>query len=166
MRDTAHYAFPYRNERLNISIGPGSLVRSGAIIYGGVKIGKGFECGHNVLIREGCSIGDDVCVYTGSQIQKGVSIGDRCVVGGWMGNGSSIGNDVKMFGELVHKYRVPGRGFSEPAPHVSSRAFIGWNAVIVGGVRVGYGAVVGAGSVVTSDVSDGCVVVGNPARRI
>jgi acetyltransferase-like isoleucine patch superfamily enzyme len=45
-------------------------------------------------------------------------------------------------------------------------AFIGWNAIVVGGVRVGRRAVVGAGSVVVSDVPDDCVVAGNPAKPI
>ena len=43
---------------------------------------------------------------------------------------------------------------------------IGANAVIIEGVRIGKGAVVGAGSVVTKDVPAGAVVVGNPAKII
>jgi diadenosine tetraphosphate (Ap4A) HIT family hydrolase/acetyltransferase-like isoleucine patch superfamily enzyme len=151
---------------MNISIGGGALIRSGSIIYRDVFVGGNFECGHNALIRGGCRIGENVCVYTGAQIQKDVSIGSGCVIGGWVGNGSVIGNDVKMFGELVHKYKSSGRGEAESAPEIMDGAFIGWNAIVVGGVRVGRRAVVGAGSVVVSDVPDDCVVAGNPAKPI
>ena len=73
---------------------------------------------------------------------------------------------MKMFGELVHKYKSLGRGEAEPAPEIMDGAFIGWNAIVVGGVRVGRRSVVGAGSVVVSDVPDDCVVAGNPAKPI
>ena len=43
---------------------------------------------------------------------------------------------------------------------------IGANAVVIEGVRIGKGAVVGAGSIVTKDVPAGAVVVGNPARIV
>jgi UDP-2-acetamido-3-amino-2,3-dideoxy-glucuronate N-acetyltransferase len=51
-------------------------------------------------------------------------------------------------------------------PHIEARARIGANATILPGVRIGGGALVGAGAVVTVDVPPGAVVVGNPARVI
>ena len=44
--------------------------------------------------------------------------------------------------------------------------WIAANAVVLGGVTIGDGAVIGAGSVVTKDIPDDCVAVGNPARVI
>lgn len=161
---TVRYSSDYVDDKMGISIGAGSLIRSGTILYRGVTIGERFECGHNVLIRDNSRLGSDVCLYTGSQVQKGVRIGSRCIVGGWIGNGSIIGNDVKMFGELIHKYKSSARGVSEPAPEILDGAFVGWNAIVVGGVKIGRNSVVGAGSVVASDVPDGCLVVGNPAK--
>lgn len=49
---------------------------------------------------------------------------------------------------------------------VMDNVFIGCNTTILGGVRIGPNAVVGAGSVVTKDVPENSVVVGNPARVI
>lgn len=49
---------------------------------------------------------------------------------------------------------------------VKDKVFIGANAVIMPGITVGEGAIIGAGAVVTKDVSDYMVVVGNPARVI
>jgi putative colanic acid biosynthesis acetyltransferase WcaB len=50
------------------------------------------------------------------------------------------------------------------APVVGNDVLIGANAVVLGGVRIGDGARIGAGAVVTKDVPDGCTAVGNPAR--
>lgn len=163
-KGAVRYSEECRLDEIDVTIGAGSLIRSGTVLYRGVMIGERFECGHNALIRENSKIGADVCLYTGSQVQKGVAIGDRCIVGGWVGNGSIIGNNVKMFGQLVHKYKSSGRGALEPAPEIFDGAFVGWNAIVVGGVKIGRNSVVGAGSVVTSDVPDGCLVVGNPAK--
>ncbi len=48
----------------------------------------------------------------------------------------------------------------------SGRVAIGANATILCGLRIGRGALVGAGSVVTKDVAPGAVVAGNPARLV
>jgi maltose O-acetyltransferase len=49
---------------------------------------------------------------------------------------------------------------------IGARAYIGAHAVILPGVRIGEGAIVGAGSVVRHDVPDGAVVLGNPAVQV
>ena len=47
-----------------------------------------------------------------------------------------------------------------------NNVFIGCNSIIMGGVRIGNNVVIGAGSVVTKDIPDNSVVVGNPAKVI
>ncbi|MCB0501084.1 MAG: hypothetical protein KDD32_00210 [Bacteroidetes bacterium] len=49
---------------------------------------------------------------------------------------------------------------------IKDKAWIGFNVIILKGVTIGEGAVVGAGSVVTKDVPDYTIVVGNPAKLI
>lgn len=149
-----------------IIIRQGAIIRSGTIIYNGVDIGRNFDCGHNVLIRDGTAIGDDVYIYTGAQIHRDVRIGNSCVIGGWLGNGSTVENNVKMFGNLVHKYESERGSVHEPAPVIRSGAFVGWNATVVGGIEIGASSVVGAGSVVVSDVEPSVIMAGNPARSI
>lgn len=50
--------------------------------------------------------------------------------------------------------------------YIGKRCFIGANAIIMPGLRVGDNVIVGAGAVVTKDVPNGCIVAGNPARVI
>ena len=51
-------------------------------------------------------------------------------------------------------------------PHLEDNVFVGPNAVIIGKVRIGEGAIIGAGAVVTKDVPAKAVVGGNPAKII
>lgn len=59
-----------------------------------------------------------------------------------------------------------GRRYRYARIQVGSDAFIGVNAILLPGVRVGSRVIIGAGSVVTKSVSDGLVVAGNPARVV
>lgn len=63
-------------------------------------------------------------------------------------------------------YRRPALQFARQAPRVLRAARIGGGSVLCPGVTVGMNALVGAGSVVTRDVPDRAIVVGNPAEII
>lgn len=83
-----------------------------------------------------------------------------------IGYGLTIGNDVTFAGGVTAAARYyDDRGPQEFAT-ICDGAVIGAHAVLVGGVRIGENAVVGANSVVLSDVPDNAVVMGVPARRI
>ena len=86
--------------------------------------------------------------------------------------GITIGNDV-FIGPKVnlitinHDPNPENRSATYGRPIViEDKAWIGINSTILPGVRIGYGAIVGAGSVVTKDVPPMTVVAGNPARFI
>ena len=74
----------------------------------------------------------------------------------------SIGNDVHIRQNTT--FGVAHRGQNEALPVIEDGADIGCNVCILGNVRIGAGAVVGAGSVVLTDVPPGTVAVGVPAR--
>lgn len=100
----------------------------------------------------------------------GLRVGPDCVLGA-MAN-ITFGNHVRISqGAIVETGGLDLRG-DPPYPHVAKPIHIGhgvWignNAIVLGGVTIGEGAVVAAGSVVTRDVPPGAIVAGVPARVV
>jgi acetyltransferase-like isoleucine patch superfamily enzyme len=153
------------------SIGDGATIRSHTVIYAGNRIGRNFQTGNKVNIRELNQIGDDVSIGTLSVIEHHVVIGNRVrihtqafVEYSVLEEGCWIGPNVVLTNA---KYPLsPGVKDSLAGPIIRRGAKIGANATILPGVVVGEYALVGAGAVVTRDVPAGAVVVGNPAHVI
>jgi acetyltransferase-like isoleucine patch superfamily enzyme len=158
------------------AFGSGSLIRPPYTIVspGRIYIGSGTIIGPNALLSV-------ITDHLGYQFEPELRIGDRCSIGQNFVVGCidrvTIGNDVLIssnafVGDTIHGYAdantpvlyqpLEKRGALE----VGNGAFIGINAVVLPGVRIGRNAVVGAGAVVTHDVPDRAVVVGNPAHII
>ena len=104
------------------------------------------------------SIGDGTFINAGVSISacSSVTIGSRCQIGPRV---LIMDNDFHVAGDLL------SRPQSKPVV-LEDRVWVGAGAIILKGVRVGIGASIGAGSVVTRDVAPGAVVAGIPARRI
>lgn len=153
-------------------IGNAALIRSHTIIYAGNQIGDHFQTGHHVLIREDNEIGNHVSIGSGSIVEHHVKIGNQVRLhsnvfvpefsileeGCWIGPNVVLTNaryprSPRVKDELI-------------GPRIERGAKIGANVTILPGVIVGTNALVGAGSVVTKNVPEGMVVVGNPARVI
>ena len=157
---------------LETTIGQGSHIRSHTVIYAGNKIGKNFQTGNKVNIREINNIGHHVSIGTLSVIEHHVSIGNNVRIHSQvfvpeysvLEDNSWIGPNVVLTNA---KYPVsPGVKESLKGPVIKKGAKIGANATILPGVVIGENALVGAGSVVVRDVPDGAVVAGNPAKII
>lgn len=126
----------------------------------------------------GCSIGDDSRIGTFVEIQKDVHIGQRCKISShtFICSGVTLEDEVFVgHGVMFINDRVPRATRDDGQPQseadwsclptlVRRRASIGSNVTILGGLTIGQGAVIGAGSVVTRNVPDYAVVAGNPAR--
>jgi len=152
-----------------VNIGEKALIRSGSVIYSGVKIGKRFQSGHNVVIRENTEIGDDVLLGTNSVVDGNCIIGNGVKVqtNVYITVYTTIEDEVFLGPCCVttnDKYMQTGSGQLR-GPVIRSGARIGANATILPGIVVGEGALVGAGAVVTSDVASKEVVAGVPAKR-
>ena len=144
-----------------------------------VRLGKGVVIHHEQLVNIYKSrIGDLTRVGPFVEIQANVKIGKRCNIGShsFLCGGVTLENDVfvghgVMFINDLMPRAVTSRGklvthgdFEMVNTRICRGASIGSNATILGGVRVGPGAMVGAGSVVTRTVPANTVVAGNPAR--
>ena len=103
------------------------------------------------------------CGFTGTTIvaTAGIRIGDRVQVGA---NVSIVDTD---FHPLHPEDRARDFNAGRCAPiYIQDDVFIGMDSLILKGVTIGEGSVVGAGSVVTRDVSSNTIVAGNPAREV
>lgn len=157
---------------LKTIIGAGAHVRSHTVIYAGNTIGKNFQTGNKVNIRELNEIGDDVSIGTLSVIEHHVRIGNRVRIHTqvFIPEYSVLEEDAWIGPHVVltnAKYpHSPDAKSNLTGPTIKKGAKIGANATILPGVVIGENALVGAGSVVVDNVPDGAVVVGNPARVI
>ncbi len=147
------------------------------------RIAPDVKLGRNVRIYAfvnlyGCEIGDETSIGAFVEIQKGAKIGARCKIqshtficeGVTIEDEVFVGHNVSFINDSYPRAttddgRMQGVADWSPIPtYVKRRASIGTGAVLLGGITVGEGAVVGAGSVVTHDVPAQAVVAGNPAR--
>lgn len=109
------------------------------------------------------NIGNNVGI-SGATIyaRKGISIGDNTLIGG----------NVKIFDNDFHPIEVEARNIDDKDAiktrevAIGKNCFIGCNALILKGTRIGDGSVVGAGSVVCGEFPGGVVIAGNPAKVI
>lgn len=139
----------------NVSIGSGSKIwhfshiLSGSIIGDNCNFGQNVVVGPDVSIGKNCKIQNNVSVYKGVTLEEGVFCGPSMVF------------------TNVYNPRAEIRKMEQVRPtHVKKGATIGANATIVCGVTIGRYAFVGAGAVVTKNVPDYALVIGNPAKRI
>ncbi len=136
-------------------------------------------CGQNVRIVMPanvyeCTLGDDCFVGPFVEIQKGVQIGARTKVQSHaficelvsIGDDCFIGHGVMFINDLFTR-GGPARGDKSlwKSTRVGNRVSIGSNATILP-VSICDGVVIGAGAVVTRDISEPGVYTGNPAKRI
>ena len=135
---------------------------------------------YNFVNLYGCEIGDGSKIGSFVEIQKGARIGRHCKIsshtficeGVTVEDEVFIGHGVQFINDKYPRATTEGGSLQTEADwqvlptHVERGASIGTGATILGNVRIGALAIVGAGSVVTRDVPPGATVAGNPARII
>ncbi len=147
-------------------IGADSVIRSHSIIYEDVKIGEKFQSGHRITIREKTIIGSNCSIGTLSDIQDKVSIGDYVRVHSnvFMGQLARIEDYVWIYPAVVlTNDPLPPMGELKGVV-VKKFAQVFASSTILPGIVIGENALVGAHSVVTKNVDDEMLVVGNPAK--
>jgi len=135
-------------------IGAGTKIWHFSHIMKGARIGERSILGQNVNVDGGAVIGNNVkiqnnvSVYTGVVIEDDVFLGPSCVL-------TNVTNPRSQ----VNRHSL------YEVTNLKRGCTIGANSTIVCGVKIGRYAFVGAGSVVTKDVPDFALVIGNPARQ-
>jgi acetyltransferase-like isoleucine patch superfamily enzyme len=141
--------------------------------------------GENVFLADfinlyGCTIGDATKIGTFVEIQKNVVIGAHCKIQShsFICEGVTIEDEVFVGHGVIFINDIYPRATSESGvlqteddwtvipTRVKRGASIGSNATILAGITIGERAIVGAGSVVTKDITPDTIVAGNPAQII
>jgi len=134
----------------------------------------------NFVNAYGCSIGDRTKVGAFVEIQKGAEVGKDCKIsshtficeGVKIGDGVFIGHNVSFINDMFPK-AINEEGSMQTdedwelvKTEIKDHASIGTSVTILGGLTIGFNALIGAGSVVTKNIPDNAVAAGNPAKII
>ena len=136
-------------------IGDGSRIWHWVHICGGAHIGSNVSIGQNVFIGNKVTIGDHC------KIQNNVSIYDNITLEDGVFCGPSM-----VFTNVINPRSFIERKTEYKTTYVESGVTFGANCTIICGINIGKFSFIGAGAVVTKDVSPYALIVGNPGRQI
>jgi UDP-2-acetamido-3-amino-2,3-dideoxy-glucuronate N-acetyltransferase len=154
-RNNDYYAHPTALVDEGCTIGKGSKIWHFSHIMPGCTLGENCNIGQNVVISPEVVLGNNVkvqnnvSIYTGVTCDEDVFLGPSCV-----------------FTNVTNPRSGVNRRGQYSRTHVGKGASIGANATIVCGHDIGKFAFIGAGAVVTKNVPDYALLVGNPARQM
>jgi len=133
-------------------IGPRTRVWAWAHVMKGARIGADCNIGEHCFVEKGAVLGDRVTVKNGVAVWEGVTLEEDVF----------LGPQAVLTNDLLPRSRA--REWTLIPTLVKRGASIGANATLLCGITVGRYAMVGAGAVVTRDVPDHGLVLGNPAK--
>lgn len=136
------------------NIGKDTNIWQYTVVLGGAIIGKNCNINCQVFIENDVVIGDNVTIKPGVQVWDGLRIEDNVF----------IGPNVTFTNDRYPRSKKYPEEFQQTL--IKKGASIGANATVLGGLIIGVNALIGAGSVVTKNVPDNELWVGNPAKKI
>ncbi len=136
-------------------IGLGTKIWHFSHIMKNATIGSKCNIGQNVLIASDVIIGNNVKIQNNVSIYTGVICEDNVFLGPSM-----------VFTNVINPRSNVIRKNEFMKTHIKKGASIGANATIVCGNKIGRYAFIGAGSVITKNIPDYALIVGNPGRQI
>lgn len=135
-------------------IGRGTRVWAFAHILKGAQIGENCNICDHTFIENDVIVGSNVTIKCGVYLWDGLRIADNVFIG----PNATFTNDM-----FPRSKQYPDKFLTT---FIDEGASIGANATILPGLKIGKNSMVGAGAVVTKDVPENAVVVGNPARNV
>lgn len=157
-------------QKANQMISPEASIHSLAAVDTGAHIGSRSRIWQFCVVLPDAVIGEDCNICAHCLIEGGVTVGSRVTVksGVQLWDGVTLEDDVFVGPNVTftndHFPRSRQRPEKFARTVVRSGASIGANATILPGITIGRRTMIGAGSVVTRDIPDNALFVGNPAR--
>lgn len=145
------YIHPLADVQSN-NIGLNSRIWQFSVILKGAKIGNNCNICAHTLIENDVVIGHNVTIKSGVYIWDGVTIEDDVF----------IGPSVTFTNDKKPRSKQYPEEFAKTI--IKKGASIGANATILPGLNIGKNAMIGAGAVVTKDIPDNAIVIGNPGK--
>lgn len=153
----------FRSKGAKTSIGNRCIIGSHVVIYEGAQIGEETKVDDFCRIGEHVNIGKKCRILYGASIYGKTRIGKGCIVAGFCCERAKLGNNVRLFGALLHTHRKPHLGWDdveEKSPEVDDDVFIGFGAMVIGGIKIENNSYITAGAIVTKHVPLGSIVFG------
>jgi len=156
----------YASRNLKLSVGDHTRIHEHCIIKGNVQLGDDVRIGHHSVIKGNVKIESSLPEYT--EVIGNVKIGKYCAISSYVifqDEGHSMEYpcmQIKLYKDITEKdMERTSKGIE-----VGNDVWIGKRSTILSGVKIGHGAVIGAGSIVTKNVKPYEIVAGNPAKHI
>lgn len=159
---SATFVHPTATVEDGATIGDGTKVWALVQVRSGARVGRNCILGRNSFVDVDVEVGDSVKVQNNASLYEGVTLED----------GVFVGPHVIFTNDKVPRAVTPSGALKSADDWQLGRtvvrhgAAIGAGAVIVTGIDIGRWAMIGSGAVVTKDVPDHALVVGNPGRVI
>lgn len=154
MSNSSYFAHPSAVIDEGCEIGAGTKIWHFSHIMPNCKIGENCNLGQNVVVSPEVVLGKNVKVQNNVSIYTGVVCEDDVFLGPSM-----------VFTNVINPRSAVNRKNQYAKTLVKQGATIGANATVVCGHNIGKFAFIGAGAVVTKDVPDYALIIGNPARQ-
>lgn len=150
---------PIRATRLgsNVWIGDNAVIHNGVVLNDDVKVDD------HGFVGDCSQIGEGTEILYGARLYLKVFVGRGSKIAGFCCDRSIVQDSCIMMGKLIHDAKNPLCSWAdteEASPIIKERAFVGFDALVIGGVTVNSGSRVLAGAIVTKDVAADTIVVG------